>query len=173
MPLRRQLLRCSLWALCSLGLALLAGCGFALRQPPSFNFQHLHLDGPSSSVMFQSVVRNLQGIDGLKVTTDSREREQAQVVLILGNEVPFKEITGRTATGAVREFNLRLSVSFRVVDRRGVELLPNTTLTQRRDISFSESAALSKETEEQMLYAEMRDDVLQQLLRRSANVKLR
>ena len=95
------------------------------------------------------------------------------MVLILGNEVPFKEITGRTATGAVREFNLRLSVSFRVVDRRGVELLPNTTLTQRRDISFSESAALSKETEEQMLYAEMRDDVLQQLLRRLANVKLR
>ena len=44
---------------------------------------------------------------------------------------------------------------------------------QRRDLSFSGSAALSKETEEQMLYAEMRDDVLQQLLRRLANVKLR
>lgn len=170
MNLRRCLLRGSLMALL---MAWLAGCGFALRQPPSFNFQRLHVDGPTSSVLFQSVLRNLQSIDGLKVTTDSREREQAQVVLIVGGEVPLKEITGRTATGAVREFNLRLSVTMRVVDHRGVEILPNTTLTQRRDISFSESAALSKETEEQMLYTEMRDDLLQQLLRRLASVKLR
>ena len=154
-------------------LLLLSGCGFALRQPPSFNFQRMHMDGPTNSVLFQSVLRNLQSVDGLTITTESRQREQAQVVLQLGVETPFKEVTGRTATGAVREFNLRLSVSLRVVDQRGIELLPNTTLSQRRDISFSESAALSKETEEAMLYAEMRDDLLQQILRRLANIKLR
>ena len=124
-------------------LFLLSGCGFALRQPPSFSFQRMHMDGSTNSVLFQSVLRNLQSVDGLTVTTESRQREQAQVVLLLGAEVPVKEVTGRTATGAVREFNLRLSVSLRVVDQRGIELLPNTTLNQRRDISFSESAALS------------------------------
>lgn len=154
-------------------LAVLAGCGFELRKPPSFNFQRLHLEGPAGSSLFQSVVRNLQGMDGLIVSTVAREREQAQVVLILEAEIPVKEVTGRTATGAVREFNLRLSVSLRAVDHRGVELLPRTTITQRREISFSESAALSKETEEQMLFAEMRDDLLQQILRRLANIKLR
>ena len=160
-------------AIAVLSLAGLSGCGFALRQPPSFNFQRMHMDGPTNSVLFQSVLRNLQSVDGLVVTTEARQREQAQVVLQLGAELPVKEVTGRTATGAVREFNLRLTVNLRVVDQRGIELLPNTVLSQRRDISFSESAALSKETEELMLFAEMRDDLLQQILRRLANVKLR
>ncbi|MEO7547956.1 MAG: LPS assembly lipoprotein LptE, partial [Ramlibacter sp.] len=42
---------------------------------------------------------------------------------------------------------------------------------QQRDISFSETAVLSKEAEEQLLYRNMQSDIVQQLLRRLAAVK--
>jgi LPS-assembly lipoprotein len=42
---------------------------------------------------------------------------------------------------------------------------------QTRDISFNESSALAKETEEQLLYRDMQSDIVQQLMRRLAAVK--
>jgi LPS-assembly lipoprotein len=43
---------------------------------------------------------------------------------------------------------------------------------QEREISFSETAALSKEAEEQLLYRDMRSDLVQQLIRRIAAARL-
>ena len=44
-------------------------------------------------------------------------------------------------------------------------------LQQQRDLSFLESAALSKEIEEAMMYRDMQVDIVQQMLRRLAAVK--
>ena len=55
--------------------------------------------------------------------------------------------------------------------RDGYELIPDTELVQERIISFNESAALSKETEEQLLYRDMRSDLVQQVLRRLGAVR--
>jgi LPS-assembly lipoprotein len=44
---------------------------------------------------------------------------------------------------------------------------------QQRDISFNESVVLAKEAEEALLYRDMQSDIVQQLLRRLAVVKLR
>ena len=44
-------------------------------------------------------------------------------------------------------------------------------LQQQRDLSFLESAALSKEIEETMMYRDMQIDIVQQILRRLASVK--
>jgi LPS-assembly lipoprotein len=50
-------------------------------------------------------------------------------------------------------------------------LIPDTEIVQQRDISFNESAVLSKEVEEAQLFRSMQSDVVQQLLRRLAAVK--
>ena len=55
--------------------------------------------------------------------------------------------------------------------RDGYELIADTELVQERDISFNESAALSKEAEEQLLYRDMRSDLVQQVLRRLGAVR--
>jgi LPS-assembly lipoprotein len=54
---------------------------------------------------------------------------------------------------------------------QGRELIPETEITQQRDISFNESAVLAKEAEEGLLYRDMQSDIVQQLLRRIAAVK--
>jgi LPS-assembly lipoprotein len=66
---------------------------------------------------------------------------------------------------------LRLRFRFRLRTRDGYELISDTELVQERIISFNESAALSKEAEEQLLYRDMRSDIVQQVLRRLGAVR--
>jgi LPS-assembly lipoprotein len=86
--------------------------------------------------------------------------------------VPEKVILSRTSTGPVRDFQLSCGIRFKLRTRDGIELIPDTELVQERDISFSETAALSKETEEGLLYRDMRSDLVQQVLRRLAVVRM-
>ena len=71
----------------------------------------------------------------------------------------------------MREYVLRYRVRFKLRTRDGFELIPDSELIQEREISFNETAALSKETEEQLLYRDMRSDLVQQLMRRLAAVR--
>jgi LPS-assembly lipoprotein len=73
----------------------------------------------------------------------------------------------------VREFQLRFRIRFRLRTREGYELISDTELVQEREISFNETAALSKESEEQLLYRDMRSDLVQQVLRRLGALRQR
>jgi LPS-assembly lipoprotein len=44
-------------------------------------------------------------------------------------------------------------------------------MVQRRDYSYSDTAILAKEQEETMLYKSMRDDMVQQIVRRLSRAK--
>jgi LPS-assembly lipoprotein len=72
----------------------------------------------------------------------------------------------------VTEFQLRSRVHFRVRNARGTELIPDTELEQHRDITFNESAVLAKEAEEGLLYRDMQRDMVQQLMRRLAALRI-
>jgi len=52
-----------------------------------------------------------------------------------------------------------------------VELIESVELFQQRDLSFTESAALSKEIEQGILYRDMQTDIVQQIMRRLSAVK--
>jgi LPS-assembly lipoprotein len=146
--------------------AAVAGCGFQLRQAPNFAFNSIHITNSSSLV---NELRRSMGASGAVQVLDSAT--QAQVVLELLSEQREKVVVGMTATGQVREFQLRTRLRFRLRTPGGKELIPDTELVQQRDISFNESAVLSKETEENLLYRDMQNDLVQQLMRRLAAVK--
>ena len=56
-------------------------------------------------------------------------------------------------------------------NRQGIERIPDTELVQQRDISYSESSALAKEAEEDLLYRNMQSDLVRQILRRLAALR--
>jgi LPS-assembly lipoprotein len=97
--------------------------------------------------------------------------ELPEVIVDILQEQREKTVVGVNATGQVREFQLRIKVKFRMRTPQGRELIPETEITQQRDISFNESAVLAKEAEEGLLYRDMQSDIVQQLLRRIAAVK--
>jgi LPS-assembly lipoprotein len=153
-------------------LGWLTACGFKLRKAPELPFKTLYSNIAESSLFGQLLKRNLKSIGNLEVISDAREIERADVILELLQELQEKVILSRTSTGTVREFTLRLRVSFRLRTRNGDELIPQTEISQEREISFSETAALSKEAEELLLYRDMRSDLVQQLIRRIAAARL-
>ena len=70
------------------------------------------------------------------------------------------------------EYQLRYRVSFRLTDGKNREHIPASELVLKRDYSYSDAQALSKDSEEALLYREMRNDAVQQLVRRLQAAKL-
>ncbi|WBY03886.1 LPS assembly lipoprotein LptE [Ramlibacter tataouinensis] len=152
------------------GVLGLSGCGFRLREAPDFAFDSIAIPGSTSGVAAQ-LRRTLSGSGGVRVLAAGEAPSQAQVVLDILAEQREKVVVGLNATGQVREFQLRTRFKFRLRTPQGRELIPDTELVQERDVSFNESAVLAKEAEEGLLYRDMQNDLVQQLMRRLAAVK--
>jgi len=161
--------RLAIWLSCALLLAL-AGCGFGLRQTPEFAFKSVYLAVSPTSPLGVELKRHLAA-SKVELITDAAQQAQAQTVLDVLSEVRTKTVVGVSATGQVREFQLRLNLKFRLRTPQGKELIPETELVQQRALSFDEFFALAKEGEEALLYRNMQSDMVQQILRRMAAVK--
>lgn len=148
-------------------LAALAGCGFQLRRAPEFAFGKIFVNAAAGSQVGRDIKRAIAA-GNVEVVADPTK---ADVVLDLLTDQREKQVVGLNATGQVREFQLRIRCRFRLRTREGKELIPDAELLQQRDISYTESAALSKEFEEQLLYRDMQSDIVLQLMRRIAAVK--
>jgi LPS-assembly lipoprotein len=158
-----------LWS--GVAAAGLSGCGFQLRQSTDLPFQSLFLNLPRQSALGSDLRKNLASQTNLKVFTEAKDLATSQVVLEVLSEVRERVVVGLNASGQVRELQLRLRVKFRLRTPQGQNLIPEVELLQQRDLSFLESAALSKEIEETMMYRDMQVDIVQQILRRLAAVK--
>lgn len=160
----------------SLNLALfasvagLSACGFELRKAPNFAFKTLFSPFPEGSPLGVELKRSLESNGTVRVITDARQIDQADVILDVINERRDRVVVSRNAAGLVREFQLRLRFRFKLRTPQGKELIPETEILQQRDISFNESAVLAKESEEALLYREMQSDIVQQIMRRLAAV---
>lgn len=155
----------------SLALVSLSGCGFALRKAPDFAFTTLYSGLAESSPLGVELRRSLEATRKVKVISDARQINEAQVVLDVLLDQREKVVLSLNATGQVREFQLRLRFRFRLRTLAGKELIPASEISLQRDISFNESAVLAKEAEEALLYRDMQSDVVQQIIRRLAAVK--
>ena len=151
------------------GLGLTA-CGFELRKAPHFAFKTLYSPLPEGSPLGVELKRSLESSGAVRVISDVRFIDQAEVILDVLGDRREKVVVSRNAAGQVREFQLRLRFGFRLRSAKGVELIPDVEIMQQRDISFNESAVLAKETEEALLYREMQSDIIQQIMRRLAAV---
>jgi len=168
--LRKRLL---LTALVATPVALLTACGFRLRGAPEFGFTSLYVQAPADSVLVRELRHILHGSSSrLTLLTEPSQLSQAQAVLDVLSEQQERAAVGFNAAGQVREVQLRLRLRFRLRGQQGQEWIEETELLQQRDISYSESIALSKEGEEALLFRDMQTHMVQQLLRRLAAVDM-
>lgn len=155
-------------ALGALGAAALAGCGFELRRAPELRFRSIALAGFKPKSTLADELRRQIGTSTTTIVADSPA--QAQVVLEALTDAREKSVVASTAFGQVRELQLRSRFGFRLRTPQGRELIPATEILLSRDMSYSESAALAKEQEEEALYRSMQNDIAAQVLRRLASV---
>lgn len=148
-------------------LASLAGCGFQLRRPQPMPFARIALQGfEARSPLAEALRRALRDVAQVVA-----QPQQAQVVLVAMEDLTQRSIVASTATGQVREIQLRIQFGFRVSTPEGTPLAAPAQLVLARDMSYSETAALAKELEEAQQLREMRADIVGQVLRRLASVR--
>ena len=146
--------------------ALLAGCGFELRQTPPLPFARIALTGFGAKSPLAAELRTRLGESTVVVDTPG----QADVVLHALSDRRERSVVASTGAGQVRELQLRVKFEFRLASPGGRDLIPPAELLLLRDMSYSETVALAKAQEEGELYAAMQTDIVQQVLRRLASV---
>jgi LPS-assembly lipoprotein len=147
--------------LIAIAAVLLSGCGFQLRGQVTLPFETLYV--PASSALTVELKRNIAAGTQTKLV-DAPENAQAR--LVFQQDSREKVILSLDSAGRVREYQLRETVAFRVVDNRGLEFLPLNTINLTREVSFNDAQVLAKESEEALLYRDMQADMVQQVLRR-------
>jgi LPS-assembly lipoprotein len=153
-----------------LAMGLLVGCGFHLRNSQEFTFDTIALSPAPGSAIALDLIRYLG--DKVVPAVSQSNSPAAQVILDIVQEQREKTVVAVNASGQVREMQLQIRLKFRVRTPQGDALIETTQITQQRDITFNESSALAKEAEEVLLYRDMQNDIVQQMLRRLAAIKL-
>ena len=148
---------------------LLASCGFKLRGEAALPFDTMYVQADPTS---QFAVQLKRAVAAGSRTTIADTPQEAEVTLQILGELREKNILSLAGTGRVSEFQLRYRVSYRLYDGKTKEFIPASEIVLQRDFSFSDQAALSKESEEILLYRDMQTDAVQQLVRRLQAAKI-
>lgn len=150
-------------------VATLSACGFALRGAVALPFQSIYVALPDSSALGGELKRNIRANGKTEVKPDAAT---AEVVLDVLGETRDKQILSLNSQGRVREFNLIYNLRFRLRDKAGKEVLLPTMISLKRNLSFKENEVLAKEAEEALLYRDMQSELVQQIMRRIAVVRM-
>jgi LPS-assembly lipoprotein len=157
-------------ALTLLLLAGLSACGFKLRGEAQTRmpFKTIYLGFPQNSALGIELRRNIRGGSSTEIVDDAK---LADAILDIVLPEKQEKIVLATNAGQAVEYRLNYRFAFRVRDNKGQELLPTTTFTLHRDVSFSASLALAAISQDQMLFKDMQSDLTQQILRRLSAIK--
>ncbi|MGB7192014.1 MAG: LPS assembly lipoprotein LptE [Collimonas pratensis] len=166
MPVSRNWLR---WPVVLLISAMLCACGFHLRGSANLAFSSIYMTFAPTSPLGIELKRNIIASGNTKVLPKA---EGAEVTLGVLSETREKVILTLNSSGRPSEYMLYYRLTFQVTDAQGKQLLAPTLITLKRDISYNSSQELSKDAEEVLLYRDMQSDMVQQILRRLAAIKM-
>jgi LPS-assembly lipoprotein len=147
---------------------LLSACGFHLRGSANLPFKTLYLGMNDTSEMYALLARTVKASSQTDIVKSAKD---AEAILTVTGDVPRKTILSLNTSGRVREYQLIRTFSFRVHDPEGRDLLAPATIELHRDVTYSDDQVLSKEAEEVLLWRDIQNDLVQQILRRLAAVQ--
>ena len=144
-------------------MMVLSACGFHLRG----------LGNENKPLPFRTVFIESEGAlqDSLNIVFDRDSRIElsesaalADAVLKVDGESIQKDILVINRGGNVNEYLLVLSTRALLI-KKGVQY-PPLTITVRRTFSYSDNQILGKQSEEQVILSDMRNEAAEQILRR-------
>ncbi|MDR0576504.1 MAG: LPS assembly lipoprotein LptE [Candidatus Accumulibacter sp.] len=151
----------------ALAVLALTGCGFQLRGAYSLPYESLYVAG-RDNVVVAGLKRAIQASGGTRIEESA---ESAQATFVTAGEWRDSIIVSLSGSGRVREKRLRYRYAYRIVDAKGRDLVPQSYVELSRDVTYADSVTLAKTQEEELLWRDMENDLVQQLMRRLAAVK--
>ena len=159
-------------ALYSVGLGLVlilfAGCGFQLRGAYSLPYESLFIAMPDYSVIAVNLKRAIRASGTTRVALSASD---SQATLVPGAESRDRVILSVSGSGRVSELRLRYLYTYRITDDKGRDLVTPSSIELVRDLTYDDSNVLAKQQEEKLLWRDMENDLVQQLMRRLAASK--
>jgi len=148
--------------------AMLAGCGFQLRGAVRLPVERVYLNNFDTRSAMARAIELALPAPAHAVSNPL----QAQVVVQALQDELERSVVTKTTYGEVRELRLRQLLRLQLVRPDGRVLTRPVLIERTRDMSYTESAALAKQTEETMLVTALRDDIAQQVVQILAAVDL-
>lgn len=152
-------------------LATLSACGFQLRgsRPDSrLPFTTLYFDVARNTPLERDLRSAVLAQEDIKLTTDAKS---AQATVRILSEAEERKILTLNAQGQVREYSLLYRLRYEVKGADDKVLLKPTELALQAFMSYSEAQALAKETEQKMIFSDLRNDAINQMIRQMAQIK--
>ena len=146
----------------------LSSCGFQLRGQAAIPYKTIFIETVGYSQFASDLERAIRSGSQTKIVS---RRAEAEAVLKITGELQENRILSLSSGGKVREFDLRYRVSYRLTDRAGVDLAQPGTIELHRDMTYDDTQVLAKESEQLLLYRDMKADAVQQMLRRLSAAK--
>lgn len=162
MPLRVLL------ALCF--TVILTGCGFHLRGNDSGNlpYKTMYIALPETADVRIWMERYIKATGQTEIVDNAT---LAEATFQQMGDSRQKSILSVNAKGRVREYRLHLNYLFRVVNAKGQEIVPVSEISLTRDISFNDNNVLAKDLEEGLLWRDMNNELVNQIVRRLSIIK--
>jgi len=150
--------------------AVLTGCGFQLRGTLSGNlpYKTMVIALPDTSDVRIWLERYINAAGSTEIVDDPKLAEATFQQI---SDSRLKTILSVNAQGRVREYRLQLHYRFRVVNAKGQILIPPNDVSLTRDITFDDSNVLAKDLEEGLLWRDMNNDLVNQIMRRLSIIK--
>ncbi|HET9652252.1 MAG TPA: LPS assembly lipoprotein LptE [Usitatibacter sp.] len=143
-------------------------CGFQLRGDPAVGLRTLQVSAAVPSQVAGEIRRTL-ATGPTRVVTDPKD---AQAQLRVLEEARDKSVATITGTGTVYEFELKITVRYELtVPGREIPVIAPTETVAKRLITYSASAPIAKEAEEQLLYRDMQVELAGRILRHVAGAR--
>ena len=150
------------------GSVVLSGCGFRLRGKFSAPFETIYLQMPENTRFSGLLKRVIESGSDVRVVKSPKE---ADAILELLSVNRSRDILSINDAGRAREYELTTTLEFRVVSPEGFDFVETTRLATSRDLTYSESEFLSREGEEKVLYDDMDNDLVSQIVQRLGAAK--
>lgn len=150
-------------------VVMLTACGFKLRgQISTLPFDSIYVSAPVGHPIGSDISR---AIDASTTTNIVKNIEDAKATLQILNPRNERRILSLSGGGRVREFQLIFRVTMRLVDASGMEIIPSNEIALTRILPFLDAQILAKEAEAQMLFKNMQEDAVQQIIWRLSAIK--
>ena len=185
-------MRAAKLSILTLLLMLLAACGFKLRGSADLPahklpFATIALTLAPTSEFYAQLKRSIEASSAGPRVVDAG---QAEAILMVLGDASQKNILSLNTSGRVREYQLVRTFSFKVQANNPsatpapqvkytdapvvapTEYVAPSTIVLRREVTYSDDLVLSKEAEEVLLWRDIQNDLVQQLMRRLATAKL-
>ncbi|MFZ2973260.1 MAG: LPS assembly lipoprotein LptE [Ferribacterium limneticum] len=148
----------------------LAGCGFHLRGVGSGNlpYKAMYIALPDTADVNIWLQRYIKASGSTEIVEDAKT---ADAIFQQLGDSRLKTILSVNAQGRVREYRLQMTYTFRIVNQKGQVLVPPNEVALTRDISFDDSNILAKDLEENLLWRDMTNDLVNQIMRRLSIIK--